>query len=69
MDRSFKLPLGRSIDVPLNVGDFTYHVDFVIFEIEKDSNVPSYNLRKTFLRLSIHESIPINPSKETTHYS
>ncbi|XP_020258189.1 uncharacterized protein LOC109834561 [Asparagus officinalis] len=39
-DRSVKYPVGILEDVPIQVGKFFIPVDFVILEIEEDSNIP-----------------------------
>ncbi|XP_020270991.1 uncharacterized protein LOC109846180 [Asparagus officinalis] len=39
-DRSVKYPVGILEDVPIQVGKFFFPVDFVILEMEEDSNIP-----------------------------
>ena len=39
-DRSVMLPLGRIEDVPLVVGELTFLVDFVVFDIDEDAHTP-----------------------------
>ncbi|XP_020258775.1 uncharacterized protein LOC109835201 [Asparagus officinalis] len=39
-DRSVKYPVGILEDVPIQVGKFFIQIDFVILEIEEDSNIP-----------------------------
>ncbi|GKE88727.1 reverse transcriptase domain-containing protein [Tanacetum coccineum] len=39
-DRSFKYPIGIAKNMLVEVGKFTFPVDFVILEMEKDSKVP-----------------------------
>ncbi|GJZ79957.1 reverse transcriptase domain-containing protein [Tanacetum coccineum] len=39
-DRPFQYPVGIAEDMLVEVGKFTFHVDFVILEMEEDSKVP-----------------------------
>ncbi|XP_019056271.1 PREDICTED: uncharacterized protein LOC109116024 [Tarenaya hassleriana] len=39
-DRSIKYPIGILEDVPLKVGNFYVPVDFVVMEMDEDSNIP-----------------------------
>ncbi|XP_021728490.1 uncharacterized protein LOC110695584 [Chenopodium quinoa] len=39
-DRSIKIPKGKVEDVPLRVGKFVIPVDFVVLDMDKDSNIP-----------------------------
>ncbi|GJV70786.1 reverse transcriptase domain-containing protein [Tanacetum coccineum] len=39
-DRSFQYPIGIAKNMLVEVGEFTFPVDFVILEIEEDSKVP-----------------------------
>ncbi|XP_021730599.1 uncharacterized protein LOC110697542 [Chenopodium quinoa] len=39
-DRSIMFPKGRVEDVPIKIGGFTIHVDFVVLEIEEDDHIP-----------------------------
>ncbi|GJR51536.1 reverse transcriptase domain-containing protein [Tanacetum coccineum] len=39
-DRSFQYPVGIAENMHIEVGKFTFLVDFVILEIEEDSKVP-----------------------------
>ncbi|GJW78838.1 reverse transcriptase domain-containing protein [Tanacetum coccineum] len=39
-DRSFQYPVGIAKNMLVEVGKFTFHVNFVILEIEEDSKVP-----------------------------
>ncbi|GJW29773.1 reverse transcriptase domain-containing protein [Tanacetum coccineum] len=40
VDRSFQYPIGITENMLVEVGKFTFLVDFVILEMEKDSKVP-----------------------------
>ncbi|GJY05586.1 reverse transcriptase domain-containing protein [Tanacetum coccineum] len=46
-DRSFIYHVGIAENMLIEVGKFTFSVDFVILKMEEDNNVPPY-LRKTF---------------------
>ncbi|GKG47760.1 reverse transcriptase domain-containing protein, partial [Tanacetum coccineum] len=39
-DRSFQYPIGIDENLLVEVGKFTFTVDFVILEMEEDSKVP-----------------------------
>ncbi|GKC33561.1 reverse transcriptase domain-containing protein [Tanacetum coccineum] len=48
-DRSFQYPIGIAENMLVEVGKFTFLVDFVILEMEEDSKVPLI-LGRPFLR-------------------
>ncbi|GKE30939.1 reverse transcriptase domain-containing protein [Tanacetum coccineum] len=50
-DRSFQHPIGIAENMLVEVGRFTFLVDFVILEMEKDSKVPLI-LRRPFLHIA-----------------
>ncbi|GKF80982.1 reverse transcriptase domain-containing protein [Tanacetum coccineum] len=47
-DKSFQYPVGIAENILVEVGKFTFPIDFVILEIEEDSKVPLI-LRRPFL--------------------
>ncbi|GJT34297.1 reverse transcriptase domain-containing protein [Tanacetum coccineum] len=47
-DKSFQHTIGIAENMLVEVGKFTFHVDFVILEMEEDSKVP-LNLEETYL--------------------
>ncbi|GKE66685.1 reverse transcriptase domain-containing protein [Tanacetum coccineum] len=49
-DRSFQYPVGIAKNILVEVGKFTFPMDFVILEMEEDSKVPLI-LRRTFLHI------------------
>ncbi|GKB71785.1 reverse transcriptase domain-containing protein, partial [Tanacetum coccineum] len=49
-DRSFQYPVGIAKNILVEVGKFTFPIDFVILEMEEDSKVPLI-LRRTFLHI------------------
>nr|GEV65644.1 reverse transcriptase domain-containing protein [Tanacetum cinerariifolium] len=48
VDRSFQYPVGIAENMFAEVGKFTFHVDFVILEMEEDNKVP-FTFRRPFL--------------------
>ncbi|XP_019058300.1 PREDICTED: uncharacterized protein LOC109116761 [Tarenaya hassleriana] len=73
-DRSVKYPLGILEDVPLKVGDYYVHVDFVVLDMDEDSKIPIILGRPFLNTVNLYEPKSIcqmqscNPRKTYLNY-